>query len=171
MKAIVFCIIGTLLVICFAHPQRIAEMFNPPNKLTYEQAQDCCRAMTGQYPHGVPVLLVGSFRDDVTLKLEAALQRHNVAFQAIDIMSNANASTVMNKIGKQEVPTTIVGTTVISGFRPEEIEQALMLEQKSLRWQPPNDGKPGHNGQSAKHGGAPGRSVKHGHAHGAAPAR
>jgi hypothetical protein len=124
--------------------------------------------MTGQYPHGVPVLLVGSFRDQVTQQLEAELQKRNVPFQAIDVTSNPNARTVMNKIGKQEVPTTIVGTTVVAGFRPEEIEQALMVEQKSLRWQPPSDGKNGHTSQLVKHSGTQAKSGKHSHGHASA---
>ncbi len=171
MKAIVICIIVTLLVVCFARPQHIAEMFNPTNRLTVEQAQDCYRALTGQYPHGVPVLVVGSSYEAATQELEGDLQKRGVAFTAIEITSNPQARIVLNKIGKQAVPTTIVGTSVVEGCKPDEVEQALLAEQKSLKW-PVNDGNAGGPGRAGgaggaggRHGGAPGKSSRHGHGH------
>ena len=169
MKVIVYCIIGTLLVICFARPRQLAEMFNPNNRLTFDQAQECVKVLTGSYPNCVPIIVVGSSRDSASAQLEAALAQRGLAFTPVDIMLNPQARLVMNQFGKQSVPTTIVGTYLVSGCDPDAIEKDLLLEQKSLKWpvatavsdsKVKTRGTPGakHSSKVSKHGGEHGRS-------------
>lgn len=65
---------------------------------------------------------------------EAELSQRGVAFIPIDVISNPQARPLMNRIGKQDIPTTIVGTYVVTGCDPDGVEQALLIEQKSLKW-------------------------------------
>lgn len=134
MKGIVICIVGTILVLIFARPTQWAHMFNPPNRLPVDKVQSYCRLLTGSVPGGVPVLVFGSSRSPETGLLWAELQKRGIMFRGVDVMENPQAAPIMNQIGHQAVPTTIVGTCVIEGVDPEGIKNAYYSEQQSQKW-------------------------------------
>jgi len=160
LKAIVICIIGTILVLCFARPTQLARMINPNNRMSVEQVQGYCRILIGQVPPGVPVIVFGSAHSPESGVLYAELQKRGIRFNAVEILDNPQAAPVMNQIGHQNVPTTIVGTYIVDGVNADAIKATLTSEQQSMKWATSGSGQtpsssiarsPSHKYSAARH--------------------
>jgi len=134
VKGIVICIIGTILVLCFARPTQLARMINPNNRMSVEQVQGYCRLLTGQVPSSVPVIVIGSSRSPESGLLYAELQKRGIRFSAIEVLDNPQAAPVMNQIGHQNIPVTIVGTYIVDGVDADRIKSTLLSEEQSMKW-------------------------------------
>jgi len=164
MKGIIYCVIGTFLVLCFAKPMQFAQMVNPTDRIPFDVAQGYVKTLTGFYPNCVPVIVLGSATNGECATLHATLQQRGVAFSVIDVIANPQARPIMNQIGKQSIPTTIVGTHLISGNDPDGVVKALIEEQKSLKWPQTVTGGAAHSVLPDSASTHASKAAKHGHA-------
>ena len=150
LKALIICIVGTFLVLCFARPTQLARMINPNNRMSVEQVQGYCRILIGQVPAGVPVIVFGSARSPESAVLYAELQKRGIRFNAIEVLDNPQAAPVMNQIGHQNIPTTLVGTYIVDGVDADGIKATLTSEQQSMKW-PLSSGGSGNSASAGAH--------------------